>query len=109
MELWARSSELWARPGPWGRTVPGGAPSPGEAGQAAALRARPHTLLCPSRLNSIDVKYQMWKLGVVFTDNVSSEHGSAAEAVGRRVSLTEVVQSVPLMRTRREGPAGMSD
>ena len=23
------------------------------------------------RLNSIDVKYQMWKLGVVFTDNVS--------------------------------------
>lgn len=28
-------------------------------------------LFCLSRLNSIDVKYQMWKLGVVFTDNVS--------------------------------------
>lgn len=27
-----------------------------------------------SRLNSIDVKYQMWKLGVVFTDNVSPFH-----------------------------------
>lgn len=27
-----------------------------------------------SRLNSIDVKYQMWKLGVVFTDNVSLYH-----------------------------------
>ena len=25
------------------------------------------------RLNSIDVKYQIWKLGVVFTDNVSTE------------------------------------
>ncbi|KAL1784292.1 ryanodine receptor 2 [Sigmodon hispidus] len=25
--------------------------------------------ILPSRLNSIDVKYQMWKLGVVFTDN----------------------------------------
>lgn len=25
------------------------------------------------RLNSIDVKYQIWKLGVVFTDNVSIE------------------------------------
>lgn len=24
------------------------------------------------RFNSIDVKYQVWKLGVVFTDNVSS-------------------------------------
>lgn len=23
------------------------------------------------RLNSIDMKYQVWKLGVVFTDNVS--------------------------------------
>lgn len=23
------------------------------------------------RLNSIDIKYQVWKLGVVFTDNVS--------------------------------------
>lgn len=29
---------------------------------------------CLSRLNSIDVKYQMWKLGVVFTDNVSPLH-----------------------------------
>lgn len=31
-------------------------------------------LFCLSRLNSIDVKYQMWKLGVVFTDNVSQLH-----------------------------------
>ena len=25
------------------------------------------------RLKSIDMKYQVWKLGVVFTDNVSSD------------------------------------
>lgn len=33
------------------------------------------------RLNSIDIKYQVWKLGVVFTDNVSlttPEHSSPA-------------------------------
>lgn len=34
---------------------------------------------CLSRLNSIDVKYQMWKLGVVFTDNVSACHHPPAE------------------------------
>lgn len=28
--------------------------------------------LTDPRLNSIDVKYQIWKLGVVFTDNVST-------------------------------------
>lgn len=28
------------------------------------------------RLNSVDVKYQIWKLGVVFTDNVSNQNQS---------------------------------
>ena len=37
-------------------------------------------LLCHCRLNSIDVKYQMWKLGVVFTDNVSPSLPPGAEA-----------------------------
>lgn len=28
----------------------------------------------PNSLSSIDIKYQIWKLGVVFTDNVSISH-----------------------------------
>lgn len=31
--------------------------------------------LFPSRLSSIDMKYHIWKLGVVFTDNVSMASG----------------------------------
>lgn len=41
-----------------------------------------------SRLSSIDTKYHVWKMGVVFTDNVSWNRGS--ERVKRtRVFLTE--------------------
>lgn len=31
--------------------------------------------LFPFRLSSIDMKYHIWKLGVVFTDNVSMASG----------------------------------
>lgn len=38
---------------------------------ASRINTIPPQRLLLIRLNSIDVKYQIWKLGVVFTDNVS--------------------------------------
>lgn len=45
-------------------------------------------LLSLCSLNSIDVKYQMWKLGVVFTDNVSSFPCLQAEALKQNICFS---------------------
>lgn len=43
----------------------------GDLGSCQISSVLPLSVFSVRRLNSIDVKYQMWKLGVVFTDNVS--------------------------------------
>ncbi|NXD18305.1 RYR1 protein, partial [Nothocercus nigrocapillus] len=47
----------------WG---PGGLGSPRGASWGCGMRPHPR---CPPRITSIDIRYQIWKFGVIFTDN----------------------------------------